>query len=296
MLPDKSSLLTALALALSFSAALAQSPKDAKEIVQQVVDNERAENKKDHSQWIYLEDSKKPKEHVLQWVASTSKGGVRRVLQRDGQPLPEDKQRQLIDQFLRDTHAQDKEAAENRHDAQQVDDFLKLLPTAFVWTQTSATDGSTMLHFEPDPKFHPPTREARVFSSMAGDLVADDKTHRIHRMSGRLIHDVTFGGGLLGKLKQGSSFALDQEPVGSDYWELTSIRVHLTGNALLFKSVSLEQDQERAHFQPEADDVTLQQAATAVLKQPQDAKLLRTEADDATPVQKRGAAAKADGR
>ncbi len=260
------SLFLAAVFALSSTAALAQSPKD---FVQQIVDHERAENKKDHSQWIYLEDSKKPREHLLQWVATTPKGGVRRVLQQNDQPFPEDKQRHMIEQFLHDPHAQQKEVSENQHDGQQVDDFLKLLPAAFLWTKTSATDNSTSLHFEPDPKFHSPTREARVFSSMAGDLVVDSQQRRIHRMSGRLIHDVTFGGGLLGKLRQGSSFALDQEPVGPGDWELTSIRVHLTGNALLFKSVSLEQDQERAQFKPEPESVTLEQAVTAVQQQPE---------------------------
>jgi hypothetical protein len=263
-------LLSVLALisspGIAGSPAYAQTPRD---LVQQVVDAERAENQKDHSQWIYLEESHKPKENVLQWVATTPKGGVRRVLQSNGQAVPEDKQRQLIEQFLHDSHAQNKEVEENRHDGQQVDDFLKLLPTAFVWTQTAATDSTTSFHFEPDPKFHPPTREARVFSSMAGDLVADNKHHRIQRMSGRLVHDVNFGGGLLGKLRQGSTFALAQEPVGDSFWELTAIHVHLTGNALLFKSVSLEQDQQRAHFKPESETVTLEQAAKEVQQQPE---------------------------
>lgn len=264
MLPAKSSLLWAFAL--TSLPGVAQTPQ---QFVQHIVDSERAENRRDHSQWIYLEDSKKPKEHVLQWVATTPKGGVRRELQRDGRPVSDDQQRRGIQEFLRDTHAQQKEVSENQHDAQQVDDFLKLLPVAFLWTQTAADARTTTLHFEPDPKFHPPTREARVFSSMAGELVADNRQQRVARMSGHLIHDVNFGGGLLGRLRQGSTFALTQQPVGSSYWELTSIRVHLVGNALLFKSVSLEQDQERAHFKPQPDNVTLEQAAAALQQQPQ---------------------------
>lgn len=253
-------------LALSFSAAHAQTPQ---QVIQQVVDTERTANRNDHSHWIYLQEMRKPKEHILQWVAGTPQGDVRRVLEKDDQKLPESQQRDQIQKFLHDTRAQNKEISEANHDNQQVDDFLKLLPAAFVWTQTSATPTNTSLHFEPAPDFHPPTREARVFSSMAGDLVVDNQQHRIRSMSGHLIHDVTFGGGLLGRLKEGSSFSLAQAQVGRDFWELTAINVHLQGNALLFKSISLQQDDKRSRFAPESSAVTLDQAAAAVMNQPE---------------------------
>jgi hypothetical protein len=88
-------------------------------------------------------------------------------------------------------------------------------------------------------------------------------------MSGHLIHDVTFGGGLLGRLKEGSSFSLEQAQVGQDLWELTDINVHLQGNALLFKSISLQQEDKRSRFEPEPLTVTLDQAAAAVMNQPE---------------------------
>jgi hypothetical protein len=253
-------------LALSFSVARAQTPQ---QLIQQVVDTERTANRNDHSHWIYLQEMRKPKEHILQWVAGTPQGDVRRVLEKDDQKLPESQQRDQIQKFLHDTRAQNKEIAEANHDDQQVDDFLKLLPAAFVWTQTAATSTNTSLHFEPAPDFHPPTREARVFSSMAGDVVVDNQQHRIRSMSGHLIHDVTFGGGFLGRLKEGSSFSIEQAQVGQDLWELTAINVRLQGNALLFKSISLQQDDKRSRFEPEPLTVTLDQAAAAVMNQPE---------------------------
>ncbi len=85
-------------------------------------------------------------------------------------------------------------------------------------------------------------------------------------MNGRLTQDITFGGGLLGRLKKGSSFSLEQAQVGPSVWQLTAIHVHLDGNALLFKSVSLDQDDERTKFEPEDPNITLDQAAIAVMK------------------------------
>jgi hypothetical protein len=104
---------------------------------------------------------------------------------------------------------------------------------------------------------------------MAGDLVVDNQQHRIRSMSGHLIHDITFGGGLLGRLKEGSSFSLAQAQVSQDRWELTDINVQLQGNALLFKSISLQQDDKRSRFEPESPTVTLDQAAAAVMNQPE---------------------------
>jgi len=250
---------------LSWSAAHAQSPQ---QIIEQVVASERTADQNDHTNWIYLEESDKPKEHLLQWVAATQRGNVERILEKDDHELPQTAQRALIEKFLHDTKAQNKQVSEANHDNQQIDDFLKLLPSAFIWTQTGATAKTTSLHFEPAPKFHPPTREARVFSSMTGDVVVDNQQRRICKMKGHLIHDVTFGGGLLGRLKEHSSFALEQQQVGPSIWELTAIHVHLEGNALLFKSVSLQEDDKRSRFQPESPTITLDQAATSVMTEP----------------------------
>ncbi len=255
------------ALALSFSVAHAQDPQ---QIIQEVVNAEHAADENDHSHWIYLEEIRKPKEHLLQWVAGTQQGDVERVLERNEQRLSESQQRDLIQTFLHDTKAQDKQIAESKHDDQQIDDLLQLLPIAFLWTQTGTTATTTSLHFEPAPNFHPPTREARVFGGMVGDLIADNRQHRVRSMSGHLIHDVEFGAGILGKLKKGSYFSLEQEQVGQSLWQLTAFQIHLEGHALLFKRISLEQDDNRSDFQPEDSTITRDQAATAIMSQPED--------------------------
>jgi hypothetical protein len=103
---------------------------------------------------------------------------------------------------------------------------------------------------------------------MTGDLVVDNQQHRICSIKGHLLHDVKFGGGLLGRLKQGSSFSLKQEQVGPSLWQLTSIEVQFQGNALFFKSVSLQEDDEYSKFQLGPSGITLEQAAVAVMKQP----------------------------
>lgn len=253
-------------LVASFSVAHPQSPQ---QIIQQVVDSEHAADEDYHSQWIYLEEIRKPKERVLQLVATTQQGDVQRVLERDEQRLSASEQRDLIQNFLHDTRAQKKQASEIDHDNKQIDDLLQLLPIAFLWTQTGATATTTVLHFEPAPHFHPPTREARVFCSMAGDLIVDNRQHRVRGISGHLMREVRFGGGILGKLKEGGSFSLEQEEVRPSLWQLTAFHVRLEGSALFLKTVSLQQDDKRSDFESEPSTITLNQAATEVMSQPE---------------------------
>ena len=258
-------ILALAALALPLTLARAQTPQ---QIIRQIVDTERTENKNDQSRWVYLEHSVKPKEQLLCWVATTPQGNVNRVLVKDGREQPPPDQQTQIQKFLHDPHAQKKQMAENAHDYQQVDDLLRLLPDGFIWTVLKTTPDETTLHFVPNPAFKPPTHEARVFAAATGELVADNHQHRIRSVHGTLIHDVTFGGGLLGRLKQGGSFAIEQQQVAPSLWQLTLIHIHLDGSALLFKSISFQEDDDRSRFTKQPDSVTLDQAAAAVLQQP----------------------------
>lgn len=123
-------------LAFSVSAVRGQSPQ---QIIQMTVDSERTADRNDHPNWIYLEQSDKPKEHVVQWVASTQQSSVERALQGDAQDIPESQRRAAIDKFLHDTKAQDKQISEADLDNKQIDDLLKLLLAAFVWTVTGTS-------------------------------------------------------------------------------------------------------------------------------------------------------------
>ena len=191
-----------------------------------------------------------------------------RILVKDGRELVEPEQQTQIQKFVHDPHAQKKQMAENAHDYQQIDDILRLLPDGFIWTVLKTTPEETTLHFVPNPAFHPPTHEARVFAAATGELVADNHQHRIRSVHGTLIHDVTFGGGLLGRLKQGGSFAIEQQQIEPSLWQLTLIHIHLDGSALLFKSISFQEDDDRSRFTKQPDNVTLDQAAAAVTQQP----------------------------
>jgi hypothetical protein len=257
-------LLTLPALALLLASARAQTPQ---QIIRQIVDTERAVNQSDHSQWVLLDHSTKPKEQVLQWIGTTPQGNVYRVLVKDRRQQSEPEQQAGIQKFLGDTRAQKKQVAAKAHELKQINTILGLLPDGFIWTVVKTTPDETTLHFVPNPSFKPPTREAHVLTAATGDLVADNHQHRIRRANGHLMHDVTFGGGFLGRIKQGGSFAIEQKQVAPSLWQLTMLRVHLDGKALLFKSLNFQEDDDRSLFTKQPDNSTLDQAAQAVMQQ-----------------------------
>jgi hypothetical protein len=144
--------------------------QDAKQFVQRAVQTELAADRDDHSRWIYFETDRKPGNEVKQWVAETHDGSLRRVIEINRHPVPEADQRQKMDGYLNDSSARSKQRKSEQHDDAQATEMLKLLPDAFVWTNQGTRGGVSLLHFKPNPRFHPPDLEARVFAAMEGDM------------------------------------------------------------------------------------------------------------------------------
>jgi hypothetical protein len=257
-------LLTALCV---LPAALqAQSPKELpKDLVQRAVTTELAADSADHSHWLYFDIDRKPGDAVKQWIADAQGGSLHLIVEKNGQPIPKDEQRRRMEEFIRDTDAQAKQRKNGAHDDDQASEMLRLLPQAFVWTEVSKQGSSTTLHFKPDPEFHAPDWEARVFTAMEGDLVVDNQQMRIASLKGRLIHDVLFLGGILGKLESGGTFDVERRELSPGIWQITETHVHISGHALLFKDISEEEDESKNSFTRLPAALDLQQAEKEIL-------------------------------
>lgn len=255
-----------LLLIVLLGTAFAQDPK---QLVQQAVQTEIRANRNDQSHWLYYESDRKPDESVTQWVAETKEGDLTRVLKKNGTPLSEPDQRKQMDDFIANQDAQKKQRSDQQHDDQQASALLKLLPVAFVWSDGGAQGGNRTLHFKPDPGFNPPTREARVFAAMEGDMVINSAQHRIVSLKGQLVHDVKFGLGVLGDLKEGGTFDVERRRIGSTEWQITESHIHVKGHELLFKSISEQEDDVKSRFRPLPSNLSLKDAEALLIKQSQ---------------------------
>lgn len=256
-----------LVCAVLAGSSAALSAQDAKQLVRQAVQTELAADAADHSHWLFFEIDRKPHQSVEQWVAETGDGNLNRVLKENGRPVSEDEQRKRMESFAHDTAAQEKQRKSGQHDDRQATEMLNLLPQAFVWTKVGERNGTTVLHFTPDPKFRPPDYEARVFAAMQGEMAVDNAQHRIVSLKGRLIHDVKFGFGILGDLRAGGTFDVERRVTGGGVWQITETHVHVSGRALLFKSIADEEDDVKSKFKELPADIPLEGAEKTLMAQ-----------------------------
>ncbi len=220
--------------------------------------------------WIYrIEHTVDGQTKSEQQVDSVD-GPVFRVLAVNGKPLTEDQQKQenaRLARLLSNPAEQRRSAQQHEQDEDRLQRLTAMLPRAFLYEFAGREGNVIKLKFSPNPDFRPPTWEARAFADLAGTLEIDAGQKRLIRLDGRLIHQVDFGFGLLGRIEKGGTFAIERTPVSPTHWKTSRVSVHVSGHIILFKSISRNQDEIRSDFHPLPEGTTLRQAE-ALLNNP----------------------------
>jgi len=136
-----------------------------------------------------------------------------------------------------------------------------------VFNYASRQGDLVTLTFTPNPAFHPPSLDARVFHAMEGGMRVDTKQERLVELNGHLMEDVKFGFGVLGHLDRGSTFEIGQTEVIPGHWEMTALHVNMKGKALLFKTIGVQVTENHSDLHRVADDLTLKEAADILSRQ-----------------------------
>lgn len=245
--------------------------------VKNVIYNEMHPSSSNDAHWKYRLEKTSGSKTETRTVIETQSGSLDRLVSVDGQPLSSaqraDETKRIL-KFARDRDAQRKAEEARRKDAQQCDSFLKMIPDAFVFEYAGADGSAVKLNFKPNPHFQAPSREGRVLQQMAGEMWVDGRQQRLISISGRLINEVKFGGGLLGHLAKGGQFTVKRAEIAPGDWELTELTVNMQGRALLFKSIAVQQKEAHSNFERMPDELTLADAANALLKQALVAKVM----------------------
>ncbi|MGH9563447.1 MAG: hypothetical protein ACRD3S_18490 [Terracidiphilus sp.] len=237
-----------------------------RQLVLQATRAELAASAADHSLWLYYEVDSKPHNPTIQWAAQTRSGEVDRVLQMDGHKYTPEEQRARMDSFIHDSGAQAKQRRGGQQDDKRAAEMLNMLPNAFIWTREKQEGEKTVLHFRPDPSFSPPSWDARVFAAMEGEMVIDDEQHRIMSLRGKLISEVKFGWGLLGEMDPGGTFDVERRQLAHGIWQITETHVHIQGHAILFHSISDQEDDVKSKFEELPESITLEQAEQRLME------------------------------
>jgi hypothetical protein len=241
---------------------------DPHELARRVTDNELRMENEDHSHWIFRLQTHKPGTATeVDDVVETENGDLKRPILINGRQIGAAEANKRMRQLAHNRDKLRKSLHDKSEDATRSQRLLKIFSDAFTF-ELGRQEGELLeLNFSPNPRFKPPSHEAQVFHAMKGSLWIDTKQSRLEEIDGRLMHEVKFGGGLLGHLDPGGTFDVKQAEVAPGYWELTLLNVHMMGRALFFKTIAVQQNYQRSNFKPVPDNLTLVQGAEMLQKQ-----------------------------
>jgi hypothetical protein len=237
---------------------------DVDQLVREVIQNEIQSQLNETNLWSYRELTKTMGREVLLEYCQTKYGTIHRLLAVNGHPL-DSKQRQAenkrIAKVVRSPEllraAQKKQSA----DAQEERKFLKLFPDAFSYQVESQQGDRMTLRFTPAPDFYPSGIEERALHALEGTMVVDVKQKRLVSVDGHLMTEVKFWGGVLGHLDRGGKFSVVSENVAPGDWELKSLDVEMNGKVLLFKTITVHEQDTYSKYKLVPPKLSLAQAA-----------------------------------
>jgi hypothetical protein len=200
-------------------------------------------------------------------IIETRDGDVARLVAIDDRPLSPEAQRLELDRL--DNLAHHPELQEHRRknelkDAERTNHLLSLLPQAFHYRMEGLTPCGPRqcyrISFTPNLRFNPPDMESDLLRGIAGEVWIDQTEERLTRLDAHFIDDVDFGFGIVGKLNRGGSVVLEQSNIGDHDWELTGLRLHLTGKALLVKPLEMHITESASRFSKVPQTLTYRDA------------------------------------
>ena len=220
----------------------------------------RLEAGRDHHPVRYVLHKKDERHDTTKEIVETRDGDVARLVAVDGRPLsPEADKAELVrlEELAKHPELQEHRHRSEQKDAARVDHLMALLPDALLYKiegiEACGTAQCYRLSYKPNPRFNPPDMEASVLRGVTGEVWIDTVQERLTRLVANFTADVDFGFGILGKLNKGGKVELEQTDVGAGGvhdWELTGLKMNVTGKALMVRSLSVGVIEEASHFEP----------------------------------------------
>lgn len=256
---------TLLSLGYAASAACSAQGSAAPEPVQTLVRETVYNELHDHDQhgfWRYWILQHMQGGSQLSEQVETTDGPVARVVLNNGQPLcAQDKQveQQKLEHLLNSPQERANRRQSYAEDEKRIARILAPLADAFLLQDAGQENGLRHVLFRPNPNYSAHSTEARVFRAMSGELWIDQRFKRLTRIEGHLESNVDFGFGVLGRVNKGGWFRLERTQVSPKEWKTNRLEVHLSGRALLLKTIAKETSEVRGGFAAVPDNINLVQ-------------------------------------
>ncbi len=201
------------------------------------------------------------------------------VIANNGKPLTPEQRREeeaRVERFVNDPEELRKKREQEHAEAERTLRIVRAMPEAFLFEYAGEEQGSAgigragdtlvKLKFRPNPSYQPPSHVEEVLTGMQGFVLVDAVHYRIASIDGTLFKEVGFGWGILGHLDRGGRFVVQQQEVGDNFWEVSSMTLRFTGKILLFKNLNIDSTEIFDGFKRVPTDLTFAQALELLRK------------------------------
>jgi hypothetical protein len=204
-------------------------------------------------------------------VIETPEGRADRIILFRDEPLtPEqqEKQQHRLEKLLSDRDAVRGEMQDQKAETQRRIRMVQAFPLAFYFDFAGREKGLLHFTFRPNPEFSPKDRETQMYRGMEGSLWIDRAQERIVQIQGKLVKDVSFGWGILGRLSKGGIYEIAQTQLTPGKWRITTLNVDMKGRILLLDSFRFIRRETDTRLRPTRAAMTYQTAVTELLAAP----------------------------
>jgi hypothetical protein len=193
------------------------------------------------------------------YPSPTRRLSYRRLMERDGKPIPErevaeqDREYRLrVDEVMREramaasnhrSVEQESEAARQRQQ-RTIDDVIDTLQFQLKGRTTHEGVPAIVVTFTPKPNARPSTRQGRTAQKFTGTIWVDEAALEVMRVEAKSTDDLTYGGGLVASLGEGTTATVTRRRVGGDVWMPTALTLTGQGRAVVFRKLVVDYEIE----------------------------------------------------
>jgi hypothetical protein len=254
--------------------------RDPAELVRKAVQNEIRAASDENARFMFHGTKTTPKGSTTRIYVETKQATAGLVVAYNGKALTAE-QRQAeearVERFVNHPEELQKKRHQERENAERTERIVRALPDAFLYEYAGEAQssegmgraGATLvkLKFRPNPRYAPPSRVEEILTGMEGYVLVDAARCRLASIDGTLVKEVGFGWGILGHLDRGGRFTVQQEEIGNNLWEITSMSLNFTGKILLVKDLSVSSTETFSGFKRVPSDLTFAQALEMLKKE-----------------------------
>ncbi len=152
---------------------------------------------------------------------------TRRLIERDNMPI-------------RGGEPERVNLPQRRNGSRSVDDIVQTLDFKIARREFVGGHPFILINFTPRPNAKPTTRQGRLAKVFSGVMWVNETAHEVERVEATAIDDLSFGLGIVAKVRKGATVTAERKPVEGGVWMPTSVRFNGEGRAILFRKLDVD--------------------------------------------------------